>query len=548
MHSDEEPDPASQREKIIGLGELSIRKSYYPELQQKHAELVRKNEDLHAAYEELTATEEVLQENSNALSRKEQELRESQARLLMAQEIGHVGSWEYNLKTPRIWGSAECARIFGFKEGEGEFPLEQIESCIPERERVHQALVDLIGKDKEYNLEFVINPADGTPQKIIMSMARLERDASGNPLRVVGVVQDITKRKQIEEALKENEKFLNNVVENIPDMIFVKDARDLRFVRFNKAGEELIGYAREDLYGKSDYDFFPKDVADFFTRKDRDVLNNKQTLDISEEKIQTRTKGERFLHTKKIPILDETGNPSYLMGISEDITERKRTEEALKLARNKMNLLNAVTFQDIQTAAFTLSAYHELMKTVVMEEKGKEYLEKQLSAHQKILDSLNFAKNYQDMGIKPPQWQNVGQTFLLAISHLDFQRISRNLPVEGLEIYADPLLEMVFFHLMQNVIRHGVGATAITLRYNEKPDRLVLFIEDNGEGIPAAEKHMIFNRGYGKNTGLGLFFVREVLSITGIGIIETGEAGTGTRFEITVPKDGYRITKEQQKK
>ncbi|RPI37761.1 MAG: PAS domain S-box protein [Methanoregulaceae archaeon] len=137
-------------------------------------------------------------------------------------------------------------------------------------------------------------------------------------------------RKQAEVALNESEKFLNNIVENIPDMIFVKDAQDFRFVRLNKAGEELLGYQREDLYGKSDGDFFPRDDAEFFTKKDRDVLTMRQVIDIPTEKIQTRFRGERLLHTKKIPILDQKGNPQYLLGISEDITERKRAEKALE--------------------------------------------------------------------------------------------------------------------------------------------------------------------------------------------------------------------------
>ena len=231
------------------------------------------------------------------------------------------------------------------------------------------------------------------------------------------------------------------------------------------------------------------------------------------------------------------------MGISEDITDYKRTEEALNLARNKMALLNAVTFQDIQGAAFALTAYHELLKTVVLDEKGRTYLENLVSSNQKIIDALNFAKNYQDMGMKPPRWQNVGQVFLYAISHLDFLHIARNMSVGDLEIYADPLLEMVFFHLMQNVLKHSVHATQVTIRYREKPDRLTIVIEDNGAGIPAEEKHIIFDRGYGKNTGLGLFFAREVLSITKMTIKETGEAGRGARFEINVPRGGFRFAR-----
>ena len=136
----------------------------------------------------------------------------------------------------------------------------------------------------------------------------------------------VVQAERAKEALRANEQFLDAIIENIPDMIFVKDATSLRFARFNKAGEDLLGYAREDLYGKNDYDFFPKEEADFFIQKDREVLRKGAVLDIPEETIHTRKKGERILHTKKIPILDDQKQPRFLLGISEDITEKRQIE------------------------------------------------------------------------------------------------------------------------------------------------------------------------------------------------------------------------------
>ncbi len=127
--------------------------------------------------------------------------------------------------------------------------------------------------------------------------------------------------------------FLTSILDNIPDMIFVKDAKSLRFVRFNKAGEKLLGLKQKNLIGKSDYDFFPRKEADFFTKKDRTVLKNKKLLDIPEEPIHTKRHGLRYLHTKKIPILNKRGKPQYLLGISEDITERKEAVELRKAER-----------------------------------------------------------------------------------------------------------------------------------------------------------------------------------------------------------------------
>jgi PAS domain S-box-containing protein len=152
-----------------------------------------------------------------------------------------------------------------------------------------------------------------------------------NDQLVLCVIDDLTELKKVEKELRDNNIFFNSIIENIPDMIFLKDAEDLRFVRFNRAGEELLGHSKKDLIGKSDYDFFPTEEADFFTSKDREVLKSGKVLEIPEEEIHTREKGVRTLHTKKITVYDEDNLPKYLLGISEDITERKQLEEKFEL-------------------------------------------------------------------------------------------------------------------------------------------------------------------------------------------------------------------------
>ena len=157
--------------------------------------------------------------------------------------------------------------------------------------------------------------------------------ADGQDRLFIGIVRDVSERKQAEQEVQRTQVVLNSIIENLPDMVFVKDAKDLRFVRFNRAGEELLGYSREELIGKNDYDFFPKDEADFFWEKDCEVLQGGRLVDIPEEPIKTRLKGMRFLHTKKVPILRDDGVPQYLLGISEDITEQKRAQEQLRFTQ-----------------------------------------------------------------------------------------------------------------------------------------------------------------------------------------------------------------------
>jgi PAS domain S-box-containing protein len=162
---------------------------------------------------------------------------------------------------------------------------------------------------------------------------------------------------------EEDHLFLNSILDNIPHMIFVKDARDLRFVRFNKAGEKLLGRKKEALIGKNDYDFFPKKEADFFTRKDRAVLRSKKLVDIPAEPIHTRTQGTRILHTKKIPILNASGRPQYLLGISEDITELNKERVA------ELSQINETLRENEERYRVVLAALVE--GVIVIDAKGK---------------------------------------------------------------------------------------------------------------------------------------------------------------------------------
>jgi PAS domain S-box-containing protein len=130
-------------------------------------------------------------------------------------------------------------------------------------------------------------------------------------------------------------RFLDSIIEHLPAMIFVKDAVDLRFARFNRAGETLLGMSREDLIGKNDYDFFPKEQADFFTQKDREVLASRALHDIPQEPIAT-AQGTRWLHTLKIPILDDGGEPRFLLGVSMDISSQKHAEELLRSTNEEL--------------------------------------------------------------------------------------------------------------------------------------------------------------------------------------------------------------------
>ncbi len=206
--------------------------------------------------------------------------------------------------------------------------METYASCVHPEDRslLEESIRRTLENDAPYEVEHRIVWPTGEVRWVACK-GQVVKDQQGHPQRMLGTVQDITIRKQADITLRNSELFLTSIVENIPYMIFVKEAKDLQYLRFNKAGEALIGYPTEALIGKTDYDFFSKSEADFFTGKDREVLASKTPLDVPEEVIHTKSHGTRYLHTKKIPLLDAKGDPlNILLGISDDITEQKQAE------------------------------------------------------------------------------------------------------------------------------------------------------------------------------------------------------------------------------
>ena len=163
--------------------------------------------------------------------------------------------------------------------------------------------------------------------------------AAGEIIYIIHRVEDMTEFVRLAQKGHETKDFFESVVENIPIMIFIKEACDLRFVRMNKAGQRLLGYSQEELLGKNDYDFFPNEEASFFIRADRKTLQGGKCELIEEESIHTKEGKRKILRTRKIPLLGFDGTPQYLLGISEDITERKRAEEVLRQSEEAFRLL-----------------------------------------------------------------------------------------------------------------------------------------------------------------------------------------------------------------
>ncbi len=312
---------------------------------------------------------------------------------------------------------------------------------------------------------------------------------------------------------------------------------DGKILRSNKAAESLFGGTADEIMGRDCYELVHGTMCPVEgCPRERMLLSRKR--EIAEFPMRN---GAGWIQVTVDPVIDSSGEVVSAVHIVRDITESMRSQKALEQAKKKLNLLNYVTFNDIQNMVFTITGYQQLAKKMVKDSPACRMIEKEDEVLQKISHSLKFAQSYQDLGLKPPKWQNATRVFLLAISHLDFLRIKHTVILDDLEIFADPLLEQVFQILADNVLVHGSTATQVTLSYARGPGSVILVFEDNSVGIPADTKTRVFSPDFQKQKGVGLFLAREILEITGISIRETGIHGKGARFEMVLPEGAYRF-------
>jgi PAS domain S-box-containing protein len=232
---------------------------------------------------------------------------------------------------------------------------------------------------------------------------------------------------------------------------------------------------------------------------------------------------------------------TYICSYVRDISERTRQQKALRIANQKLNLLSSVTRHDILNKLTIVLGYLELSKMAHDQEKLEDFIKKIDENISVIQEQIQFTRDYQDMGVKAPEWQDAASVFAKVLSQLDLGTVHVHNDLSGLSLFADPLLERAMYNIVDNALRYGEKVATIRARYLLKDEWLIWIIEDDGVGISAKNKSLIFNKGFGKHTGLGLFLTREILSITGMMIMETGFPGTGARFEIHVPPGGYRF-------
>jgi PAS domain S-box-containing protein len=421
------------------------------------------------------------------------------------------------------------AELFGYRPEEiigrngFDFMLtaESIAAITGARQRGTKGMIDVVGNKK-----------DGTQFYGETSSSAISWQ--GKPQMIVRM-HDITDRKQAEKELRESEERYRRLIAQSFDAVIIH--QDGKIVFANDAAARLVkARSPAEMVGRSALGFVDPDFCGIVRERIKIMTDSPETaVPLVEERF--RCLDGTTVDVEVIATSTVLGGKPAVQVVGRDISRRKRTEEALRTANRQLNLLNSITRHDILNKITVISGYTGLVQQMPLDPAVKGIMEKLDFNTRAIGEYIEFTEIYQDLGSTEPRWQNLND--VLPRSRVP-PEVTIQADVGDICIYADPILEKIFSNLLDNTLRHGEHVKAIRISARESPDGLTICWEDDGIGIPAKEKEKIFRKGYGRNTGLGLFLTREILSITGITITETGEPGGGARFEISVPEKGYR--------
>lgn len=227
--------------------------------------------------------------------------------------------------------------------------------------------------------------------------------------------------------------------------------------------------------------------------------------------------------------------------LSREIAERQRMERELLDAHHKLQLMTSITHHDIKNQLTVIEGYLELASSGDTTLSREEAISRTREASRRIERIIELTRDFQEVGTVDPKWQDFTSVVDSARRMIDMKGVSITTGTPGLEIYAEPLIEKVIANIIENSIRHGEEVTEIRVTMETEGEELMIRISDDGVGIPEEKKERIFDQGFGRNTGLGLFLTSKILSTCGFTIRECGAAGEGACFVITVPKGQYHL-------
>lgn len=363
------------------------------------------------------------------------------------------------------------------------------------------------------------------------------------------ILRDISGRKKAEAELALSRGRLNLAIEGAGMCVWDWDLEKDEMVFEGKYEEMFDLLSRNNSYGAIWREIlqeeFYKTMMNFYSDPENSSSKSDPRSEQfeSEYKFKTTTGSYKWITVLgKVVEWDPDGNPVRIAGIMQDVSDKRRSQNALYEANKKLNLLSSITRHDILNQIAGVRGFTDILSKRLPEENSelRHYLDRIKKATSNIQEQITFTRDYQNIGVETPVWQNLEKVIESSRSKAQLRDIAFFNECRDLEVYADPMIEKIFFNLLDNAIRHGENVTEIDVRCKKNSDFLVITVRDNGTGVPKELKKKIFDHGYGSNTGLGLFLVREILGITGMEINEVGKPGSGAVFEIKIPADHFR--------
>lgn len=350
---------------------------------------------------------------------------------------------------------------------------------------------------------------------------------------------EIMEHRKADLTLQESEIFNRMLVENIPEYILMYDKEGI-ILYANEGVRNLSGLTEEELYGRMLTSFFSGDTFSLI-KKNIQIRIEGRSIPPYEIGYVNPAGEELIFMVRGVPV--QYHEKHVLLLVMNDITEIKRTSQSLQMANRKLNLLSSITRHDLINMVNAIQLNLEYVIDIYAEQRDiSGNLQSMVEIAKSIESLVQFTRLYQDLGVHESSWQNLPVLIRIAIKDIDARGVVIEQDIINVSIFADPLIQKVFFTLIENGLRHGGDELTLIHFWTEIFDnQLKIIYEDDGQGVPEDMKSRIFDQGVGKHTGFGLFLSHEILSITQYSIQERGVFGKGARFEIIVPAGEFRM-------
>ena len=484
--------------------------------------------------------------------RAREELRRSEKRFRQLTEHGGTVIWEIDADGLFTYVSHASEAVYGGYRPDELVGKMHFFDLTPEAEResFRATVFDIIERKERFvNLENPVKTKDGRVIWVSTNGIPLLK-ADGTLQGYQGSDTDITKRKNAEDALRESERRYRLLADNVNDVIWILNIATQRFTYVSPSVRKLSGFTVEETMQRSLKDILhPDSYSDIMRQLPALIerfINGREAGMAQRLVARQRRRDGTWMEVEVVAALlqDDNGEFTEILGVTRDCTDRMNTERALQEVGKKLNLLSNVTRHDINNQLMALEGHLTLLTMQLPDIVSNDHLLQTEAAAKRISDMIHFTKEYEDIGVHAPMWQDVRALVRTAFGDLQLDKVNvvNDVPI-GTEVFADPLIVKVFHNLINNAIRHGGNITTIHFFTEEHNGLHAIICEDDGVGISKEMKREIFTKSSEKDHGLGLFLSSEILSITGITISEKGETGHGAKFVMNVPPEGLRTSR-----